>query len=271
MRREITRKVRGVDTQDGAGVSLSRILGQQALPRLDPFLMLDYFGSDSPSEYLAGFPSHPHRGFQTVTYMLAGKMRHRDSVGNDGVIEPGGIQWMNAGRGIIHEELPQQTDGLLKGFQLWVNVPASHKMSEPDYQDIASQDVPEVVVRNSLVRVLAGRFSNTEGPVKNIPVKPLLLDVTVNGSVSLPIATDHTAFIYCFEGAISVQNTALSSGELGVLSKGDTIDVEGAGRALLVAGKAIGEPIAQYGPFVMNTTDEIQQAISDYTRGELTG
>lgn len=270
MTRTITTTVRGIATQDGAGVSLSRILGQQALPRLDPFLMLDYFGSDAPSDYLAGFPSHPHRGFQTVTYMLAGKMRHRDSVGNDGVIEPGGIQWMNAGRGILHEELPEQTEGLLRGFQLWVNLPSSEKMSEPGYQDIPPQDVPVITQAESTVRLLAGALFGEKGPVKGIPVNPLFADIQISGTLTLPVEQGHSAFVYCFEGEIGIAGEQLQEGQLGVLSDGDSVTLNGHGRAIIVAGEPIGEPVVQYGPFVMNTQAEIEQAFQDYQSGKLT-
>ncbi len=269
MTRKIIKTVQGVDTQDGAGVSLSRILGQQALPRLDPFLMLDYFGSDAPSDYVAGFPSHPHRGFQTVTYMLAGRMRHRDSVGNDGVIEPGGIQWMNAGKGIIHEELPEQSEGLLKGFQLWVNLPAKDKMSEPGYQDIKPEQVPVIKQQGHTIRLLAGELFAERGPVAGIPVDPLFADLSIDGELTLPVKAGHNAFVYCFDGNVSVQGTPLAIGELGVLGEGDSVTLSGTGRLLLVAGQPIGETVVQYGPFVMNSEAEIQQAFQDYQTGKL--
>lgn len=273
--RNIVKKVRGIATSDGAGVSLTRIIGQPGLPRLDPFLMLDFFGSDKPNEYLAGFPPHPHRGFQTVTYMLAGKMRHRDSVGNEGVIESGGIQWMNAGKGIIHEEMPEQTEGLLQGFQLWVNLPAKEKMSAPGYQDIAPDAVNSVSLASGIdVKVLAGEFNGCSGPVQTTAVKPLFFDIRAAepGAVDIPLTVNHACFIYCFDGALSVGGESVESGELAVLSEGDNVvlTLEAGAKLIFVAGAPIGEPVAQYGPFVMNTEQEIRQAMMDYQAGTLT-
>ncbi|RDV26073.1 pirin family protein [Alteromonas aestuariivivens] len=268
---------RGRATQDGAGVSLTRLIGQPSLPRLDPFLMLDFFGSDKPNDYLAGFPSHPHRGFQTVTYMLAGKMRHRDSVGNEGVIEAGGIQWMNAGRGIIHEEMPEQQEGLLQGFQLWVNLPAQQKMSAPGYQDIPASRVPEVKVGEHIrVKVLAGEFQGTKGPVETTSVKPLFFDIAgerPQSELNIPLSSQHNAFVYCYAGAVEVGGQTLSGGQLAVLGAGNAVNLNftAAGKLILVAGQPIGEPVVQYGPFVMNTEQEIHQAIVDYQSGKLTG
>ncbi|GAB3016160.1 pirin family protein [Bowmanella dokdonensis] len=275
MIRRIQQVVTGVKTSDGAGVSLTRIIGQPALPRLDPFLMLDEFGSDQPSDYLAGFPPHPHRGFQTVTYMLAGRMGHADSVGNQGVIETGGLQWMNAGRGIIHEEMPRQTDGLLRGFQLWVNLPADEKMSAPGYQDIPSQDVTELEAAPGIrVRVLAGEFRGIAGPVNTQAVKPLFLDVLAagNGELSIPLEASHNAFVYCYEGKVTVAGQPLFRGQLAVLDKGSTLslDFDDPARLILVAAKPIGEPVVQYGPFVMNSEEEIRQAVMDYQSGRFT-
>lgn len=273
--RNIVKKVRGIATSDGAGVSLTRIIGQPGLPRLDPFLMLDFFGSDKPNEYIAGFPPHPHRGFQTVTYMLTGKMRHRDSVGNEGVIESGGIQWMNAGKGIIHEEMPEQTEGLLQGFQLWVNLPAKEKMSTPGYQDIAPSAVKTVSPKAGIkVKVLAGEYEGCSGPVQTTAVKPLFFDVraTEAGSVDIPLTANHACFIYCFDGALSVGGESVESGELAVLSEGDNVvlTLEAGAKLILVAGEPIGEPVVQYGPFVMNSEQEIRQAMMDYQAGTLT-
>ena len=274
----LSKKVKGIATSDGAGVSLTRIIGQPALPRLDPFLMLDFFGSDKPGEYIAGFPAHPHRGFQTVTYMLAGKMRHKDSVGNEGVIEAGGIQWMNAGKGIIHEEMPEQQEGLLQGFQLWVNLPAAEKMSSPNYQDIPPATVPTVNVGDASIKVLAGVLGDTVGPVKTTAVAPTFIDVTIHkGSVTIPIQQSHVGFIYVYEGAIVLNGgenkNALGALELGVLSsEGELLDITANDNAkfIVVTGKPINEPIVQYGPFVMNTQSEIVQAFNDYQNGTLT-
>ena len=269
--RNVIKQVSGLNAQDGAGVTLKRYIGQPALSRLDPFLMLDFFGSDTPSDYLAGFPSHPHRGFQTVTYMLAGKMRHRDSVGNEGVIEAGGIQWMNAGRGIIHEEMPEQQQGLLKGFQLWVNLPASQKMSDPGYQDIRPEDVRVVETDGITVRVLAGKYEDVSGPVKTTAVSPVFLDVSLQpgGSIDMPVPTHYSAFTLCFEGEIQIEQEHLQAGTLAVLGEGSTIKVHSpsGGRFILVSGEPINEPVVQYGPFVMNSEAEIQQALRDYQSG----
>ena len=266
-------------TSDGAGVSLTRIIGQPDLPRLDPFLMLDFFGSDNPGEYIAGFPPHPHRGFQTVTYMLAGKMRHKDSVGNEGVIDAGGIQWMNAGRGIIHEEMPEQEEGLLQGFQLWVNLPAKEKMSAPNYQDIQPDSVPTVQIQNASVKVLAGEVDGVKGPVKTTAVAPTFLDIDLKGGqCDIALKSNEAAFLYVYEGNITVgkgdqaQKTMLESGELGVLSQQGTrlsFSSEKGSKIIVVSGKPINEPIVQYGPFVMNSQQEIVQAFNDYQSGAL--
>lgn len=275
----IVKVVRGMPTSDGAGVSLTRIIGQPDLPRLDPFLMLDFFGSDNPGEYIAGFPPHPHRGFQTVTYMLAGKMRHKDSVGNEGVIDAGGIQWMNAGRGIIHEEMPEQEEGLLQGFQLWVNLPAKEKMSAPNYQDIQPDSVPTVQIQNASVKVLAGEVDGVKGPVKTTAVAPTFLDIDLKGGqCDIVLKSNEAAFLYVYEGNITVgkgdqaQKTMLESGELGVLSQQGTrlsFSSEKGSKIIVVSGKPINEPIVQYGPFVMNSQQEIVQAFNDYQSGVL--
>ena len=275
----IVKVVRGMPTSDGAGVSLTRIIGQPDLPRLDPFLMLDFFGSDNPGEYIAGFPPHPHRGFQTVTYMLAGKMRHKDSVGNEGVIDAGGIQWMNAGRGIIHEEMPEQEEGLLQGFQLWVNLPAKEKMSAPNYQDIQPDSVPTVQLQNASVKVLAGEVDGVKGPVKTTAVAPTFLDIDLkSGQCDIALKSNEAAFLYVYEGNITVgkgeqvQKTMLESGELGVLSQQGTrlsFSSEKGSKIIVVSGKPINEPVVQYGPFVMNSQQEIVQAFNDYQSGVL--
>lgn len=284
--RHVEKLVTGIATSDGAGVSLTRIIGQPTLPRLDPFLMLDFFGSDNPGEYIAGFPAHPHRGFQTVTYMLAGKMRHKDSVGNNGLIEAGGIQWMNAGKGIIHEEMPEQEEGLLKGFQLWVNLPASEKLSAPNYQDITPDNVPTVNIDDAKVKVLAGEVSGVIGPVKTTAVAPTFLDVALSGNVSIDISDEDSAFIYVYEGDIAIldnfgEKKSLKCGQLAVLTQqGNAVRLSSSNKVqklskdeakfILVSGKPINEPIVQYGPFVMNTQQEIVQAFNDYQNGVLT-
>tara|TARA_Y100000766_G_scaffold230532_1_gene204380 strand:+ start:1665 stop:2528 length:864 start_codon:yes stop_codon:yes gene_type:complete len=275
----IEKVVTGMPTSDGAGVSLTRIIGQPDLPRLDPFLMLDFFGSDNPGEYIAGFPPHPHRGFQTVTYMLAGKMRHKDSVGNEGVIDAGGIQWMNAGRGIIHEEMPEQEEGLLQGFQLWVNLPAIEKMSAPNYQDIQPDSVPMAHIQNADVKVLAGAIEGVQGPVKTTAVSPTFLDVALkSGPSEIAMNSDESAFIYVYEGDVVINKgeqgnkTILEQGELGVLSQKGTqlcVSTDTECKFIVVSGKPINEPVVQYGPFVMNSQQEIVQAFNDYQSGVL--
>ncbi|WP_088328693.1 pirin family protein [Lacimicrobium sp. SS2-24] len=274
MNRTIMRKARGMKTSDGAGVALTRIIGQPGLTRLDPFLLLDEFGSDVPGDYLAGFPPHPHRGFQTVTYMLKGKMGHKDSVGNEGLIEDGGLQWMNAGSGIIHEEMPKQTEGEMRGFQLWVNLPASEKMSAPGYQDIPSAQVPELSKGDGIrIRVLAGELDGVSGAVTTQAVKPLFLDVHSADCepITLPTDSGHSAFVYCYEGQVSIGATTLKRGEIGVLGEGNQVEIllQEHARLILVAGEPINEPVEQYGPFVMNTRAEIEQALKDYQQGKL--
>ncbi|MFC3120631.1 pirin family protein [Agaribacter flavus] len=276
--------VRGLEVSDGAGVKLKRVIGQRELKRLDPFLMLDEFGSDQASDYIAGFPSHPHRGFQTVTYMLQGKMGHKDSVGNQGVIEDGGLQWMNAGKGIIHEEMPQQTEGKLRGFQLWVNLPSSEKMSTPAYEDIQSHQVPELSIGNasneldksSKLRILAGSYKGVSGPIKTHAVSPRFFDIHLyhDDSVSIDVDSSHQGFVYVYDGSLQIGQDTLQEGELGVLEFNDILEIQGQngsdGKAIFVSAKPIGEPVAQYGPFVMNSQSEIEQALDDYRAGRLT-
>lgn len=274
MKANIKQIVEGMSASDGAGVKLKRVLGQPLLKRLDPFLMLDEFGSDDAQDYLAGFPKHPHRGFQTVTYMLNGKMGHKDSVGNEGVIEDGGLQWMNAGRGIIHEEMPLQIAGKMRGFQLWVNLPASEKMSPPGYQDIPSANIPERKSGNgSLIRVLAGIYEGQEGAVTAQAVKPQFLDLhlVTNETLTLQTQSTHNGFLYVYEGQIEVDGQALKKGELGVLDfSGElVIETKASARAIFVSGEPINEPVVQYGPFVMNSQEEINQALRDFQQGVL--
>jgi redox-sensitive bicupin YhaK (pirin superfamily) len=270
----IKQVVEGMPTSDGAGVKLKRVLGQPALKRLDPFLMLDEFGSEEAQDYIAGFPKHPHRGFQTVTYMLNGKMGHKDSVGNEGLIEDGGLQWMNAGKGIIHEEMPLQIEGKMRGFQLWVNLPANEKMSEPGYQDIPTANIPELSSDNgSLIRVLAGNYHEQEGAVTTQAVKPQFFDFHLVANESLTLATQitHNGFLYVYEGEVDVRGKTLNKGQLGVLDFADqlTLQTKNAARAIFVSGEPINEPIVQYGPFVMNTEEEIHQALRDFQQGVL--
>lgn len=273
--RSIVQVVDALNTSDGAGVRLKRSLGSPALPQLDPFLMLDEFKSDQPGDYIAGFPDHPHRGFETVTYMLAGSMLHQDSVGNSGRLEAGSIQWMTAGRGIIHSEMPQQKDGLLWGFQLWVNLPANRKMCEPHYQDIPPEAAP--VLDNGFgltIRVLAGKSADVTGPVKGISVDPLFLDVSVpaGSAFAHEVAAHHQGFVYVFEGAAVFGKTAkpLTAGQLGVLGDGRELKIKTEDRPvrfILLAGKPLNEPIVKGGPFVMNTREQLLQAFEDYRSG----
>jgi redox-sensitive bicupin YhaK (pirin superfamily) len=273
--RTVARVVQGTQTTDGAGVSMTRVIGVPVLPDLDPFLLLDEFGSDSPDDYIAGFPDHPHRGFETVTYMLDGRMRHGDNQGNSGLLGPGSVQWMTAGRGIVHSEMPEQEEGLMRGFQLWVNLPASDKMTEPRYQDIAASDIPEVELDDGVrVRVLSGQFGDVAGPVAGVAVKPSYFDLELppNTSVTPGLPEDHTAFLYVFEGSAIVGESekSVQQHELAILGDGTEVTVtsgEYGARMILVAGRPIGEPVARQGPFVMNTPQEIQQAFADFEAG----
>jgi redox-sensitive bicupin YhaK (pirin superfamily) len=271
--RPVTKVVRGQRSSDGAGVRLTRVIGGRALPDLDPFLLFDEFGSDEASDYIGGFPDHPHRGFETVTYMLAGRMRHGDNKGNTGLLGPGSVQWMTAGRGIVHSEMPEQEEGLMHGFQLWVNLPAKDKMTAPRYQDIAPEEIPEVDAGNGVrVRVIAGRFRNVSGPVSAVATDPLYLDVALpaGASVEVPLPEDDSAFAYVFEGAATIGGEQVARGELAVLGNGERAELAAGpagARLVLIAGRPLREPVAKYGPFVMNTNDEIRQAVSDYQSG----
>ncbi len=273
--RRVVTTIRGRPASDGAGVKLTRVIGQPSLPDLDPFLMLDEFGSDKGADYIGGFPDHPHRGFETVTYMLAGRMRHGDNQGNVGLLRPGSVQWMTAGRGIIHSEMPEQEEGLMQGFQLWVNLPAKDKMCKPRYQDIDPENIPVVTRPDGVtVKVLVGSFDGVTGPVTDVATDPLYLDITVPAgtTVSVPVEAAHNAFAYPFEGSARIGAGAqlVERGQLAVLSLGDSVTIEGGpngGRLILVAGRPLREPVAKYGPFVMNTPDEIHQAIADYQAG----
>jgi redox-sensitive bicupin YhaK (pirin superfamily) len=275
--REVVRRVRGQPTSDGAGVRMTRVMGTAALDSFDPFLLLDEFRSDDPNDYIAGFPDHPHRGFETVTYMLAGRMRHRDNQGNSGLLGPGSVQWMTAGRGIVHSEFPEQEEGLMWGFQLWVNLPASDKLTAPRYQDIPAESIPEMTVAPGVrARVIAGRIDEIEGPVKAVATEPVYLDLIFEpgASYTAPLPAGHNAFVYVYQGAAKVgaASSEIQRGELAMLSRGARLAL-GAGadecRLILVAGRPLDEPVARYGPFVMNTTDEIHQAFADFRAGRL--
>ena len=276
--RRVVSTVRGQPTSDGAGVKLTRVIGQRELDTLDPFLMLDEFRSDSASDYIGGFPNHPHRGFETVTYMLAGRMRHGDNQGNSGLLTPGSVQWMTAGRGIVHSEMPEQENGLMWGFQLWVNLPAKGKMTAPRYQDIAPERIPETEPAAGIhARVLAGRLGDVQGPVGGVAVEPVYFDLALEPGAHFapPLPAGHNAFAYVYAGSVDIgpadASRRIERGELAVLERdgGDVLLSAGAepARMILVAGKPLNEPVAKYGPFVMNTQEQIVEAIRDYQSG----
>ncbi len=276
--RSVQRVLTGQPTSDGAGVKLTRVIGTQALPDLDPFLMLDEFRSDDPKAYLAGFPDHPHRGFETVTYMLAGRMRHHDNKGNKGLLGPGSVQWMTAARGIVHSEMPEQQDGLMQGFQLWINLPAREKMSEPRYKDIPAGEVPVVkTAAGATVKVIAGNFAGKTGPVAPQATSPLFLDIELptGASFEAGLAGEDNAFTYVFDGSAEIGGEGsaktLQRGQIGLLGPGSSFQAKAGGkpaRVLLLAGRPLNEPVAKYGPFVMNTTAELHQAVADFQAGK---
>lgn len=273
--RAVERLIEGIPTSDGAGVKLTRVLTGKLQRRLDPFLMLDAFGSDNPDDYIAGFPDHPHRGFETITYMLAGRMRHRDSAGHEGLLENGGMQWMVAGRGAIHSEIPEQEDGVMEGFQLWLNLPASNKMAAPWYKDFASETIPEYSTPEGIkVRVIAGSSNGVSGAMTRETTEPLYLDIHLPAgtefSTALPVT--HNAFIYVYRGAVKVGATQVESQRMAILDNAAEADglrltASQDARLILVAGKPLNEAIVQYGPFVMNTQEEIHQALDDFRNG----
>lgn len=267
---------------DGDGVKIQRNVAHRALQTYDPFLLLDEIAADDAADYIGGFPEHPHRGFETVTYMLEGSMQHRDHLGNEGLLESGGVQWMTAGRGVLHSEMPMQDQGRMHGFQLWVNLPSAQKMSEPNYREFDANAIPEVALNDGgQVRVIAGDFrqdgETVSGPVRDVATQPDYFDIqlSANTELQLPVDSDKRVLIYVFEGAIKVAGKQgerpLRQQQLGMLGDGDTLSIlaEQDSRLLLLAGRPIGEPIANWGPFVMNTPEEIEQAIRDYRNGEL--
>jgi redox-sensitive bicupin YhaK (pirin superfamily) len=267
-----------VPASDGAGVKLRRSLGRAPGAWHDPFLMLDEFFSDNPDDYLAGFPAHPHRGFETVTYMLDGRMRHEDSEGNRGDLGPGDVQWMTAARGVIHSEMPQQAEGRMRGFQLWLNLPAAEKMRPAAYRDIPSRDIPVVdAPGGASVKVIAGRLGDVTGPIGGRTTEPVMMDLRLppGSTLELPLPAGHNAFLYAYDGQVVVgeERQLLPHRAAGLLSDGTSVTLtagETGGNLLLVAGRPIGEPVVQYGPFVMNSREEIEQAVLDFQRGELT-
>ena len=275
----IQRLVRGRATSDGAGVKLTRVIGGGELPDLDPFLLLDEFGTDRAEDYIGGFPDHPHRGFETVTYMLDGRMRHRDNHGNEGLLVPGSVQWMTAGRGLVHSEMPEQESGRMRGFQLWVNLPARDKMTAPRYQEFAPDRIPVVHPSSGVeVKVIAGAVGDTRGPIEQPATNPLYLDIALRANTCWEYALPegHSAFAYAFEGAVTIGEgdslRALAAHELAVLGGGERFVVaagEGGARLLLVAGRPLRENVARHGPFVMNTREELMQAFLDFQQGRL--
>ncbi len=286
--RTVERLVQGQATSDGAGVKLVRVLTQDLQHRLDPFLMLDAFGTQNPGDYIGGFPDHPHRGFETVTYMLEGRMRHRDSAGNEGLLVPGSVQWMTAGRGVIHSEMPEQQEGAMEGFQLWLNLPGKTKMQPPGYRDIPSAEIPEWQAEGVTVRVIAGSTQGVAGAVQRPDTEPLYLDVHLapGARFEQPLPAAHNAFVYVYRGSLAVAGTAVRRGRMAILANprpdfsvgrtggagadGVVLEAgdEGA-KAILIAGRPLREPIAQHGPFVMNTQQEIFQAVEDFRAGRL--
>ena len=272
--RTVQQLIRAQAVTEGAGVTVHRTIGTPALRNLDPFLMLDHFGSDNPDEYIAGFPDHPHRGFTTFTYMLDGHMLHQDSMGNRGDLQAGGAQWMKAASGVIHSEMPQQTNGLMRGFQLWINLPASEKMADPAYQEFSSEAIPEIARDGERVRILLGEYAGQCGVIEDPITGVQYLDVTLTGQrqFSHALRGDDSAFVYVFEGDAQLGPTPLPLHSLAVLGPGDRLELtagsEGA-RFILVSGKPIKEPIVQYGPFVMNTREEINQAMQAFSNNAL--
>ena len=275
--RSVEQLIAGQPTSDGAGVKLTRVLTQNLQRRLDPFLMLDAFGSDNPNDYIAGFPDHPHRGFETVTYMIAGRMLHRDSAGHEGLLENGGVQWMTAGRGVIHSEIPQQEDGVMEGFQLWLNLPGRDKMCAPWYRDFKHADLPQFTTPAGVaVTVIAGSSHGVAGAVTREATAPLYLDLHLSAGSRFEQAlpAGHNAFVYVYRGEVRIAGQAVPLQRMALLANnavadGVVIEASTDAKALLIAGQPLGEPIAQYGPFVMNTQQELHQAISDMRSGRL--
>ncbi|PIL42562.1 hypothetical protein CR105_23405 [Massilia eurypsychrophila] len=273
--RSVERLVNGQFVMDGAGVKINRVLTQTLQRRLDPFLMLDAFGSEKPGDYIAGFPEHPHRGFETISYMITGSMRHKDSAGHEGLITNGGVQWMTAGRGVIHSEMPEQSEGLMEGFQLWLNLPAKDKMSALWYRDIPNQEIPRFSTDSgATVQVIAGRSHGVEGAVQRDGTEPYYLDIELAAGATFEqqLPPGHNAFLYVFRGEVTVEGKGVANTRLAILTnppgaEGVRIKAAEASRVLLIAGRPLGEPIAQYGPFVMNTEDELRQAVEDFRAG----
>jgi len=275
--RSVERIIHGQAVMDGAGVKINRVLTQPLQRRLDPFLMLDAFGSDEANDYIAGFPSHPHRGFETITYMLTGRMRHKDSAGNEGLLTNGGVQWMTAGRGVIHSEMPEQEEGLMEGFQLWLNLPARDKMRKPWYRDFNGESIPEFKTAEGVtVRVIAGASHGVNGAVQREVTEPLYIDIHLPAGATFEqkLPAGHNAFVYTYRGAAAIGDKAVPERAMAILANaadtdGVVIHATEATRMILIAGQPLNEPIAQYGPFVMNTQAELMQAVDDFRAGKL--
>ena len=276
--RQIEHLYAGVDTQDGAGVKLTRVLTQQLQERLDPYLMLDNFKSHNPDDYVAGFPNHPHRGFETITYMITGRMRHRDSAGNEGLLQNGGVQWMTAASGVIHSELPEQENGAMEGFQLWLNLPAKDKMNDPWYKDFQSDDLPKYSTEDGVdVTVIAGQSYGIEGAVTRDITEPTYLDIHLpaGSSFSQAIPADHNAFAFVYRGKVDIEGREVPTKTMAILENNDsadgiviTADSSEDTKVILITGRPLGEPIVQYGPFVMNSQQKIMQAVTDFQSGK---
>ena len=271
VKRKITQVIEGIKTSDGAGVNLTRIIGTPELNMLDPFLLLDEFGSENPNDYIAGFPPHPHRGFETITYMMNGKFRHRDSAGNEGYLRDGSVQWMTAGRGVIHSEMPEQTEGLVRGFQLWLNLPQKKKMIDPSYQDIHAERIPVIHETNGSFKIIAGTYNGTTGPGKShSPVLIMDIYINKNSECIIPVSSGWNAFGFIYEGNV-FSDQYVSKGQLatyGMKGKIHYKTKDNAAGVFLAAGEPLNEPVARGGPFVMNTQEEILQAFSDYQEGD---
>jgi len=273
----VLRTIEGSPTADGAGVRLTRVIGGSALPDLDPFLLLDEFGTDKAEDYLAGFPSHPHRGFETVTYMLDGRMRHKDNHGNEGLLTPGSVQWMTAGRGLVHSEMPEQESGRMRGFQLWVNLPARDKMTAPKYQEFAPERIPQVTpVAGVTVKIIAGEVDGTPGPIAQPATDPVYLDITLDAGAAWDyvLPDGHNVFAYVFEGDLQVgagdDARPVAAQQMAVLGGGNALHLaagSAGARLILVAGRPLREPVMRHGPFVMNTRQELMQAFVDFQEG----
>ena len=270
--RKIEKIVQGIETSDGAGVTLTRIIGSPELNMLDPFLLLDEFGSENPNDYISGFPPHPHRGFETITYMLNGKFRHKDSAGNEGLLSDGSIQWMTAGRGVIHSEMPEQSNGLVRGFQLWLNLPKKLKMMKPSYYDIPKEEIPQIDIHGGTIKVIAGKYNNVKGP-GNPYTGMFYHDIILekNSNFNMPLKDGWNVFIYVYEGSIIIDRQ-VSRKSLAVLKSIGDLElstIKNGAKFILIGGKPLNEPVARGGPFVMNTKQEVLQAFSDYQNGFL--